>query len=100
MNHEEIDSAVNEVCSIVQRDPSKIDFADVNKQFQRLEKAGLAINRAPTLRGMRDRVYDRIERLKQWPMTDSAERAEFVRESIPYIRAITVEAHVMDNPEE
>jgi len=99
MNHDEIHSAVDEVCSIVQRDPSKIDFADVNKQFQRLEKAGLPINRDPTLRGMRDRVYDRIDRLKHWPMSDSAERGEFVRESIPFIRAISVEAHVMDNPE-
>lgn len=99
MDHDEINSAVAELCAIVQRDPSNIDFADVNKQFQRFTKAGLAINHDSALRGMRDRAYDRIERLKNWPMSDSLERAEFVRESIPFMRAIAVEAHVIDNIE-
>ena len=32
-------------------------------------------------------------------MSDSEDRAEFVRRSIPFIMAITVEAHAMDKTE-
>ena len=54
MDHKEIYSAAQEVCAILQRDPNAIDFADLNKQFQRFENAGLPINRDPTLRVMRE----------------------------------------------
>jgi len=99
MDHNEICSAVDEVCSIIRRDPERIDFADVNSEFDRIAKAGLPIHRDTHLREMRDRVYDRIERLKNWPISDSPERAGFVDDSVPFIRAIAVEAYIIDHPD-
>ena len=98
MDHSEIHSATDELCAIIRRDPEDIDFADVNREFARIAKAGAPINHDSKLREMRDEVYDRISRLKGWPMSDSSERAKFLHESMPFIRAIAVEAYVLDKP--
>ena len=95
MNYEEIHAATMELCAISRRD--QIDFAAVNQQMRRIVEAGLPINTDPELRKFRDRAYDRLTHLSQWPMSDSTERAEYVRESGRYFAAIAGEAALRDS---
>ena len=93
MNYEEIHAAATELCAISARDPEAIDLVAVAQQFRRMETAGLPIVRNPILHAMRERAYERLERLRNWPLSDSPEeRAKYRRDSIPFFMAIAVEA--------
>ena len=96
MNYEEIHAAATELCAISKLSPEQISWAEVNKQMRRIVNAGLPINTDPELRPFRDRAYERLTHLCQWPMSDSAERAEYVRESARYFAAIASEAGLRD----
>ena len=98
MNLKEIHSAVQELCEISERPRSKIDFADINEQFRRIEMAGLPINKSQELRGYRDRAYDRFSELQRM-RSDAPERAEFIAKSAGFFLAIHSEAYRLANPE-
>ena len=92
MNHEEINSAVEVLRQLIRREPSEIDAVVVAEQFRRISKAGLPINHDRELREMRDRAFERIGHLRNWPMSDSPERAKYLGDSDAYFHVLAGEA--------
>ena len=97
MDHREINAAADEIARMVALDPEDIDDAAIASQYNRWEKAGLAIRRLPVLRDMTDRLNHNITRLQGWPRSDSEERAKLVLDTQRICRAVAVEAHVIDH---
>ena len=96
MDIKEIQAAVKELRRISYLDPSEIDIADAAEQFRRIEKAGFPMTRNPERRAMRERAFNRIERLKRWPMSDSDERAKYLQDSGPFFQIIAIDARLAE----